>query len=145
MIHFGDNYSIVFKHHGRGREKHPTSTTCFIYKGETKETRLLVSSARSKPVKYIPVIIENEAVANDYINKNQKKIVLVSKDQENGKYVIITKGDMFSYEEGRHVSLTKALSGIVDKDLRAEAWDAYHCRYDDKFGCNDYSDEPEGC
>lgn len=141
MIHFGDNYSIVFKHHGRGPGKHANSTSCFIYKGETKETRKLVSSAISKPVKHIPVIIKDEEKATEYIRNNQKKIVLVTKDPENSNYVIITKGDRFSYEEGRHVSLTKALSSIVDKDLRAKAWDAYHTRSGSYFGIQEDEEE----
>lgn len=124
----GATATIVFRHHGRRPKKSPTGTTCYIYQGDTKDNRVLVADAMTRPCKDYPEIVADYQALVKARTRFGSRIRREMK-MPSGAYVLIIRGDKFSYEEGRKVSLTKALD-TLPKEERAAAWEAYHTRND---------------
>jgi len=124
----GNTATIVFRHHGRRPKKSPTATTCYIYQGDTKTNRVLVADAMTRPCKDYPEIVADQQALIKARARFGNRIRREMKMPDGG-YILIIRGDNFSYEEGRKVSLTKALE-TLHKDERSAAWEAYHSRND---------------
>lgn len=122
----GSTATIVFRHHGRRPKKAPSATTCYIYQGDTKANRMLIADAMTRPCKDYPKIVANDGDLNKARAKYGSRILREMRLPEGG-YVLLIRGDNFSYEEGRKVALTKALD-TLHKDERRAAWAAYHER-----------------
>jgi hypothetical protein len=124
----GATATIVFRHHGRRPKKAPTATSCYIYQGDTKDNRVLVADAMTRPCKDYPeIVLTNQELMRaraKYGRRIKREMKLPS-----GDLVLIIRGDNFSYEEGRKTSLTKALD-LLHKSEREAAWDAYFSRND---------------
>jgi len=116
-------YKVRFKHYYSNTtdkkgvvQRVPEKTTCVIIKGLEK-----VNEGTARPIKEMVMIEPSSAFAEEVWGRKLKRVYKLGDDT--GVAAVI-RGDQFSYEEGRKISLEKAIKTFPRAE-RKEFWAAF--------------------